>query len=1111
MANNTNLYLDKILLEHPTAVWTLDDDFSATGPFVELDSFYTPTPIVIPTQNTSNGGGYMGFNTTGNHGLVVGDFIVIAGVTPTAYNGEYKVLGITDSDSFYVAGSITGNITVAGTLTKKYLAHELTAYNSSKYTGYVWSTSPLVSKTPMVYGSSKSQFGSFMLPASGFLSEDGRYGQYTFETWVKIKKSNNTDKYKLIGLLNTDSETDDGNGLYYNDTSFILKIGRQSDEVFIKQMNKPMLIQITYSQNLASLFVNGEELISLGLEEEDLQLMKNPTDTLNYLVLSEATFDCPAIYPYKLSASQIKMHYALGQAVEMPETINKSYGGATVSIDFPSARYASNLNYPMNAEWKSGIHDNIDVKRYSISNKQFGLPVFNFYNPQTQETSSKEDFISELAQNNQTWKPKYGVFSSVNSNLEFESLDILNDKLEGFYIDCYSTSLPSTTEKTVFKIVNKYNTNYLKITLQYVGSNIEVKYKFKYNSETELVVTKLNPHYQASSPETYNLLIGLSIDKFAEEYSNDISNFLNNLEDLSMFVLGDNDLSLDTTPDITIRKIKFLTAYQLQKLDLLLIDSDGTFFYPADAYVPTNIEAILNSEVGNYELKYIQNKKVYNTSYIDNSLFYVDNYFSVGTSGYWKDDAPLTHFAKYVKDEDLNDVYTFSNIQFNIDYDAPTINTESISQIKYFDTSKSNVKTYITFEDVSSNYREDSYFTNGIKKISQNRVVLPDANWQTTKYEVVDGTIIYPPTSVNISSTTPIDISTLKIVTHIEISVSDTTNNKVEIKLLELCSQALAIKADIENPVYTKYSTEIIPYTYKIVSGNKVYDYSGVKDAINPFIIEKRTSPYLSLERLSGIRLLELDSPVSGVYRGIRIPLNEKQNLTSKLSSVQMFIYYDALADADNSNLEMFSFLGKELFNIVSSDKTLSTIVGTLGTPVSGPTNSLPISTRNDLSEVEKDIQYYINGELQANPVLKTNEWIVLTIVFPKSLSFDNFVGEFNITGPISIDNIVFYGFTDREFLSGQTNNTWEQIKTPYFGTAYEWQDWSSSTWLELFPMSVSLGSHPISPSKIYGSFTGTNIFYPGEYDRSKNVSVNDTEYNFYGNYTSEKYIYSAD
>ena len=120
----------------------------------------------------------------------------------------------------------------------------------------------------------------------------------------------------------------------------------------------------------------------------------------------------------------------------------------------------------------------------------------------------------------------------------------------------------------------------------------------------------------------------------------------------------------------------------------------------------------------------------------------MESYFAVGSSGYWKNDTPLKHFAKYVKDGSGNDVYTFNNIQFNVDYDAPIANTTGT---KYLDSALSNVKSYITFEPISSSYKADSYFTNGIAKLSIDRVVRPDANWATTKYEVVDGTIIYPP------------------------------------------------------------------------------------------------------------------------------------------------------------------------------------------------------------------------------------------------------------------------------------------------------------------------------------------------------------------------------
>jgi hypothetical protein len=323
-----------------------------------------------------------------------------------------------------------------------------------------------------------------------------------------------------------------------------------------------------------------------------------------------------------------------------------------------------------------------------------------------------------------------------------------------------------------------------------------------------------------------------------------------------------------------------------------------------------------------------------------------------------------------------------------------------------------------------------------------------------------------------------------------------------------MCSQALSLDTTVQNPVYTKYGKNIIPYTYTFSGPTKVYNYSGIGNARNPFLIEKKTSPYLNLERLSGIRLLELDSPIAGVYRGIRVPLNEKQNLKSKLSSIQMFLYYDAPVDVDTSNLEAFPFELKEIFNIVSLDKTLSTVLGASG---GGINSYLPISTVNDLGYVEPEVKYYINGELQANPILRTNEWTVLTIVFVQSLNLDNFVGEFNITGPIAIDNLVFYGFTDNEFLGGQNVGTWEDVKTSTLGINYTWEYWLTPyTWLDLQTY-LPLDYYPISPSNIYGSFVGTNILYPDFYNRNKRITAHDIQYNVYGDYKSSKYIYSAD
>jgi hypothetical protein len=1080
--------MDKILLEHPIAAWTLDEDFSTTGPFTDLDSFYTLTPVVIPTQTTSNGGGYMSFNTTGNHNLVVGDFVTIAGVTPTGYNGEYKVYATSSATNFTVAGSTTGNITVAGTVTRHYVAHELTAYNSSKYPGYVWTTNPLVSKVPMVYGSGKAQQGYFILPSFGFLSSSGKYNQYTFETWVKIKRTSDTSKRKLIGLFDNTASTDDGNGLYYNDTSFVLKIGDKSDAAFIKQTNKPMLIHITYSENAASLYVNGEQLISLTLDESDIALLATATNGKEYISLQSATFDCPAIYPYKLSASQAKVHYAYGQAVSVPETINKKYGGKTVSIDFPSAGYTSSYNYPVNGQWKNSVSDNVEIAEYSISNKEFDLPKFNLYDTVTEEVGEMADVVTALTSN--PWNMKYGTLSNTNSNVEFASLNFFNNGLKAFYADYYTSAIPSTSEKTIFKIINKISKNYLSITMQLDGSDIEIKYKFKYDSDTEaLLTTKTNCHYLDGT--IYRFFVGMDVEKFATNYSSNIKNFFNNSEELIMFAFGDNDTTLDTTPNAVINGIKFLTQFELDKRGSYFVDSTGRFFFPANAATSSTTEAILNAYPANYEVKYVTNKSTYNTSYTYSSTASTENYFAGGSSGYWKNDTPLKHFAKDVKDASNNITYTFNNIQFNVDYDSPIVNTTGT---KYLDSSLGNVKSYVTFEPISSTYKADSYFTNGIQKLSIDRVVRPDANWATTKYEVVDGTIIYPPSGV--------DISTLTIVKHVDIAVSDTVNNTVKVKSLELSSQAFSLNTATQNPVYTKYGAKIIPYTYN--TSTSTYDYSGIGNARNPYIIEKKTSPHLSLDRLSGIRLVGFDVAPANTVRGLRIPINEKLNASSKLNAIQMFVYYDATIDPTQSNREAFQFSTKEVFSIVASDRTLTGTLTNTGTYAETAT----LSISSTIAPVNQDIEYYINGELSTTPTIKTNEWVVLTVVFSKPIIFDNFSGSFDITGPLAMDNITFYGVSAGEFLGGIIDSLWDNIANQPGSGTYTWNTWAGETWNDLLTV-YDATNYPISPSNMYGLYTGTNILYPGQYDQTKRTLVKDVQYKFYGGYKTAKYTYS--
>jgi hypothetical protein len=606
-----------------------------------------------------------------------------------------------------------------------------------------------------------------------------------------------------------------------------------------------------------------------------------------------------------------------------------------------------------------------------------------------------------------------------------------------------------------------------------------------------LLSTKTDAHYFASGPGYRFFCVGLDIEKFANSYDVNVKNFFNNLEELTMFAFGDNDLLVDSTPDAYISGIKFLTQFELDKRGPYFVDATGRFFFPANAYNAGTTEDVLDSYPANYQLTHIANKNTYNTSYTYSSTASTEDYFTTGSSGYWKNDTPLKHFAKYVQDSNGNSVYTFNNIQFNIDYDSPIVNTTST---KYMDSALANVKSYITFETISSTYKADSYFTNGIAKLGIDRVVRPDANWATTKYEVVDGTIIYPPTGV--------DISTLTLVKHIDIAVSDTVNNTVTIKSLELSSQAFSLNTATQNPVYTKYGAKIIPYTYN--TSTSTYDYSGIGDARNPYIIEKKTSPHLSLDRLSGIRLVGFDVAPANTVRGLRIPINEKLNASSKLNAIQMFVHYDATIDPTQSNREAFQFSTKEIFNIVASDRTLTGTLTNTGTYEETAT----LSTSSTIGAANENIKYYINGELQTTPTLKTNEWTVLTVVFTKPVPFDSFAGSFNITGPLAMDNITFYGISADEFLESKFDWLWEDVLNDPVYATYDWNYWSGSTWDYLLTAHYA-ANYPINPSSLYGLYTGTNILYPGQYDQTRRTFVKDVQYRFYGDYKTAKYTYS--
>jgi hypothetical protein len=954
--------------------------------------------------------------------------------------------------------------------------------NTANNFGFITSSVNFEKVAPIVFGSDYSVFFSgsnntINIPSKGIFTYNGRYNNNTLEFWTKIDKPY-LGKRKIVGAY---SATDDGNGLYVNQTSFVLQIGGKSGTAYIKDFNRPFLIQIVNTSNSSKLIVNGEDLIYLSLSDTDLKTL---TDT-EYLSFGQGTYDCISTYTYQIDTVQALRRFGFGHGVSFPDNVVRNFNGKSIVIDYSKSKYAVNYNYTSNASWKQSKTDNIVVNNNYISNYQYNKPTLN------SDTKTITDLESTIS--GTVFNLKSGTMSTAISNLQVEKLNMMTQQTKGFYMHGYYTSLP-TSDQVLFKIVNKENSNqYFSI----VVNNSTISYRINYQSGTEYEIFSENTNNLISYSSNFNFIIGIDIDAFVtycltqnqQGSGADVKNFFSNQSDLIVYVGGDNDLTVSQTSDANIYSVKFLTEENLSKRSSL-ISSSGTFTYPVDgSNVLTTAGSVANDIVGSYEIK----------PYQDYLNFTSTGYrLGVFTNGYWKNAIPLSQFCKVENDT----VYPYNFIQFNIDYESSLLN-KTVSSKKYFDTNSyenSNIKTYITFEPVFNSYQPDSTFTTNVEA-SSDRTLIPDVSWETTKYEVVDGFIIYPPTGI--------DIREYNLVMHIDFNVADTENNLIQIQKMQLSSQAYDESST--KLVGTKYGTEIIPYTYN--TSTSIYDYNGY----NPFLISKRENPYTYMSRDSGIRLVGFDKTVANTVRGIRIPIKD----TANISMLQLSIFYNSELDTSSSPFyAKFPNASEKVFEIKAKNKTVEVVLTRTGNEDTAIISASLNGTSDD------KVFYFINGKHDNSPTINTNRWYTLGIFFKEPLIFD-ITGEFNLIGGISIDNLSYYQF---KFADGTWNDitsfTWE---SPLTTTPYSWNfiidnsywlnsliNWNT-TWNSITSYKWSvvsdtgswenvLGPNAISSTNMYSMFTGTNRIV-GETSITNNLGIIDGGYTYLNTPIRQTYI----
>jgi hypothetical protein len=986
MATKSHYYADKIIAEHPRAIYVFGDDF--------VNSSNSPLLYFLNSYLSTSGKVLNCYNTTGDYGYIKSS-VSISKVAPIVYGSDYSI---------YVSG------------------------NSQTIT----------------------------IPSFGIFTYDGKYNSSTLEFWTKIEKPY-LGKRKIVGTL---KDVDDGNGLYVNQTSLIFQIGSQKATAYIKDFDRPFLIQILSYNNNRSLIVNGELLASLSLSDDDLDTLSD----VEYITFGKGTYDCISIYPYKIDRTQALRRFAFGQGVSFQENTVSSFDGKSIIIDYSKSKYANNYNYTSSSNWKQSKNNNLDVKQYSLSNFQYTKPTF------LSDTKTISDLESTITGTTFNLKSS-PTLSSAKSNLKIDTLEMMSSATKAFYMHGYYTQAQGrpTSEEILFKVVNKNTKDYFMITVN--GHNIY--YKLKYNSATEYtVLTSATPTTNLIlNSGKYNFIIGIDIDKFAQYCivnnqqgkGSDIKNFFTNPKDLIVYVGGNDDLSIDDTVTAEIYSVKFLTQENLEQRSSITTLSEGVFDYPsAINSSPTGIEATQNNIIGSYDIR----------PYKD-TLEYTDIGYrlTVATNGYWKNDIPLTHFCKTVKDVNGNDTYTFDFIQFNLDYESPIILDSTFLDTTNYQTS---IKSYVTFEPLTGAYQPDSVFT--IEKAKSGRVIYPsnwtnplDQSWKTTKYEITDNFVIYPPKGI--------DLAEYTMVVHLDFSVLDTENNLINVQKMQFASQAY--NANKENSIGTKFGSNIIPYTYTIPVSTKVYDYK----AYNPYVINKKENPYIYVARDSGIRLVGFNNTTAGVYRGIKIPINESLNSFFNINVIQLSVFYNAELDASSSPFyAKFPNASEQIFEIQASNKNVKFYLTRTG---NGDTATISAISNGVTNE---DTKYYLNGELSASPSIYTNKWYTLSIIFSNPLIFDGAQGEFDLVGGISIDNLSYYQFTPQQMTGGG----WQLIGS------YNWQYVANTyTWEQLPNLSSIL------VKDFYSMFTGTNRL-TGISNTSLNLSLLEKSYEYYSNLTSE-------
>lgn len=1004
-----------------------------------------------------------------------------------------------------------------------YFGIESNAYGLQDNKGYyLVKDNSLVAKNtgiPLVYGASNltkllpnSGDPSLIIPGLGFLSEGGQYKEYTLEAWIRVNSDASSTK-RIIGPIGS------SDGVYVDGPFLTLKIGANTGSYYVGEWTRPMLMHVRVSENYASMLINGEEVISINYITSELSFPSKLNSSgkdqdwigfYAYEDVSPVELDCVAIYTYQVPLVLAKKRFIYGQGVEFPEGINQAYSGSSVYIDYPFADYTNNYSYPNIGKWSQAVVDNLKVENNMLCTPDYELPEIVL------GSGTIEELYSELGAS-QSSEELFFSFDGPGY-MYFDNLNFLNQKLKSFYGSFKFLEEP-TSKQTLFRLESVNADDSFEIST----NGQEIWYILNYRGTAEVLSKAASVNVGEIIP------IGVDIDKMSSYFGGNVSSFFGNSNTLKLYIAGRSNLTETFAGNLY--KVGFCTARNHKKIEYLFnergvpvynenifdsyLNTPDVEYNSVDNYFGTNSaewDQLVDGGVG--DVYPLENFQGHTASYTLSPVEYFGNYtLDIDIQGYWEDYIPLTYFSQYIKDEKGREYYDLDLIQFNINYPAPSVfveeeqtnswtyselydeynvptqrtyssldnqlftgylNYDDLKNRVYknykYDTSGSLVKSYVTFQYIENGANlSESNFIN-TERPSNDSIVVPGEDWMSTKYEVVNNMIIYPPSDVRTLD--------LALVTHLEFNVKGILKNKIKIRNLEYASQAF--NATSPNPIGTRFGNEIYPYK----KSGFYYDYK----ERNPFTIYKGSSPYLYLTRYTGIELKGTYDPL--INRGLSIPINKTMAENYKVLALQAAIRYDK---------DAFPYGSTEIFEIQSKNTHIKFYMVAIH-PSGERAKIYAINAKT--GKLEDGISFYWNGKLVKEPVITVKEWGFLGISFPNVLDFTNRVGSINLNGPITFNTISYYQSTNLQEVQQVEIRPWFAVKyaSPL---VLEWDYWKSSSYIwDGVLVLASSSYYGVNPDTIYKSYTGTNKII---IDSEKGFTINDYEYSVYKGITSQQ------